>query len=60
MSKIVRTIEAFVGETVRIKWRRAISYVGDGAPQREIAYEILEEDHTAPPPDVWRARKETP
>ena len=42
MSKIIRPIHAQVGEYVRILWHGK-----DG---------ILEEMHTAPPPDVWKAR----
>lgn len=44
-SKIVRPIGAMVGEVVRIKWRNE-------------AGEVLEEEHTAPPPDVWRKRRD--
>ena len=47
MSKIVKT-------TVRIIWRREIP--PDGIML--IRYETLDEFHTAPPPDVWKARKE--
>lgn len=52
MSKIVRPIEAFVGETVRITWRRQMT-VG---PHTYKTGQTLEEDHIAPPPDVWHAR----
>lgn len=45
--KIMRPIGARVGETVLIKWRNE-------------AGETLEEEHTAPPIDVWRKRLETP
>jgi len=44
---IVRAVKAHVGETVLIRWRNAES-------------EILEEEHTAPPADVWKARLTTP
>jgi len=42
-SRIIRPVQAQVGETVRIKWRNH-------------AGETIEQDHTAPPPDTWKAR----
>ena len=54
MSKLVKPINAFVGETVRIRWHRAIQDPTTTAPI--YIQEILEEEHTAPPPDVWQSR----
>lgn len=54
MSKIVRTIEAYVGETVRIRWRRRLY---DETPNIQAVDELLEQDHTAPPEETWKARK---
>lgn len=62
MSKLVRTIDAFVGETVRIRWRRLPAPHGlpiyDSTSDPIDRYETLVEDHTAPPPDTWKARME--
>lgn len=44
MTKIVHPIGALVGEVVRIKW---VNF---------DTGETLEEDHTAPPKETWRAR----
>lgn len=56
--KIVRRVDAFVGETVRITWRKRASW--DPTCDPADRYQTLTEDYTAPPDDVWKARQKGP
>jgi hypothetical protein len=51
---IVRVIQAAIGETIEIQWARRIPDPGD--PQKYLTETIIDR-HTAPPPDVWVARR---
>ena len=42
---------------MRIKWRKRTPLAGSLDPTL-TKDETLEEDHTAPPPDTWRARSD--
>lgn len=52
---IVKTVQAYVGETVRIVWTKRTQQPGNPDPA-STQHETLEEDHTAPPPATWEAR----
>jgi len=51
---VVRTVHAAIGETIEIHWARRIPDPGD--PTKYLTETIIDR-HTAPPPDVWVARR---
>ena len=52
---MVRTIRAFVGETIEVQWQRKVPRP-DGL-QWPIDYETLTERYMAPPDAAWAERR---